>query len=253
MKSDRLALIISYIYVFAVIGVGEGLRRWRGYSTEFTRKLVHIGVGMWAFGTVLLFEHWYFAIIPPLSFVILSYISYRGEIFKSVETGERGNLGTVYFPISFAIVICLFWERPSLLAASLMPMTWGDALAAILGRRYGRRRFSVLGSARSIEGLLAMFLFSWLATFLALLLLPPLGWQASFGTPQLGCGVEALTGEFRLKAPLRATPCDLLSLLYSLVVAAFATLVEALSPWHIDNLTVPLLSAALLYLMTFHA
>ena len=53
---------------------------------------------------------------------------------------------------------------------------------------------------------------------LALLFLPPLGWQTS--------------------------------LLYSLALAVFATLVEALSPWHIDNLTVPLLSAALLYLVT---
>jgi len=220
MKSDWLAIVISYVYVFAVIGVGEGLRRWRGYSTEFTRKIVHIGVGMWAFGTVFLFEHWYFAIIPPVSFMILNYISYRGEIFKSVELGEKGNLGTIYFPISFAIIICLFWERSNLLVASLMPMTWGDALAAILGRRYGRRKYSLLGSTRSVEGSLAMFLFSWLSTFLALLLLPPLDWQTS--------------------------------LLYSLAVAVFATLVEALSPWHIDNLTVPLLPAALLYLMTFH-
>jgi phytol kinase len=117
MKSDWIALIISYVYVFTMIGIGEGLRKWRGYSTEFTRKVIHISVGMWAFGTVLLFEHWYFAIIPPLSFVILNYISYRGEIFKSVETGEKGNLGTVYFPISFAIILCLFWGKPNFLAA----------------------------------------------------------------------------------------------------------------------------------------
>jgi phytol kinase len=217
MKSDWPALIISYAYVFAAIGVGEGLRKWRGYSTEFTRKLIHISVGLWAFGTVLLFQHWYFAIIPPLSFVVLNYISYRLELFRSVETGEKGNLGTVYFPISFAIILCLFWTKPNLLVASLMPMTWGDALAAILGRRYGQRKYSVLGTTRSVEGSLAMFLFSWLSTFLALLLLPSLGWQTS--------------------------------LLYSLAVAVFATLVEALSPWHIDNLTVPLLSAALLYWM----
>lgn len=217
MRSDWLALVISYVYVFAVIGVGEGLRKWRCYSTEFTRKLIHITVGMWTFGTVLLFQHWYFAIIPPLSFVATNYISYRGEIFKSVETGEKGNLGMVYFPISFAVIICLFWMRPNLLVASLMPMTWGDALAAILGRRYGQRKYSVLGFTRSMEGSLAMFLFSWPSIFLALLLLPSLGWQTS--------------------------------LLYSVAVAAFATLVEALSPWHIDNLTVPLFSAALLYLI----
>ncbi|GAG03966.1 unnamed protein product, partial [marine sediment metagenome] len=29
MRSDWLALVISYVYVFAVIGVGEGLRKWR--------------------------------------------------------------------------------------------------------------------------------------------------------------------------------------------------------------------------------
>ena len=223
MRQDWLALIISYVYVFAMIGIGEGLRKWPGqakpgtYSTEFTRKFIHIGVGMWAFGTVLLFQHWYFAIIPPLSFVVLNYISYRREIFKSVETGEKGNLGTVYFPISFVAIICLFWTRPNLLVASLMPMTWGDALAAILGQRYGQRKYSILGSTRSIEGSLAMLLFSWLSTFLALLLLPPLGWQTS--------------------------------MLYSLALAVFTTLVEALSPWHIDNLTVPLFSAALLYLI----
>ena len=223
MTSNWRALIISYVYVFAMIGIGEGLRKLLGqakpgtYSTEFTRKLIHISVGLWAFGTVLLFENWYFAIIPPLSFVVLNYISYRLELFRSVETGEKGNLGTVYFPISFAIILCLFWNRPNLLVASLMPMTWGDALAAILGRRYGQRKYSVLGFTRSVEGSLAMFLFSWLSTFLALLLLPPLDWQTS--------------------------------MLYSLALAVFTTLVEALSPWHIDNLTVPLLSAALLYLI----
>ena len=231
MTSDWQALIISYVYVFAMIGVGEGLRKWLGqakpgtYSTEFTRKLIHISVGMWAFGTVLLFQHWYFAIIPPLSFVVLNYISYRQETFKAMETGEKGNLGTVYFPISFAIILCFFWTRPNPLVASLMPMTWGDALAAILGRRYGRRKYSVLGSTRSMEGSLAMFLFSWLSTFLALLLLSPQGDVLSLpkGWPT--------------------------SLLYSLALSIFATLVEALSPWHIDNLTVPLLSAALLYLI----
>jgi dolichol kinase len=62
-----------------------------------------------------------------------------------------------------------------------------------------------------------MFLFSWLATFLALLFFSPLGWQVS--------------------------------LLYSLIVAVLATVVEAVSIWHVDNLTVPLFSALLLYLL----
>ena len=217
MKSDWLALVLSYVYVFAAIGTGEGLRRWQGYSTDFTRKFIHIAVGMWSVGTVLLFENWHFAVIPPLSFVVINYISYRRETFKAMEAGEKGNLGTVYFPISFALIIYFLWARRHLVVASLMPMTWGDALAAILGRHYGQYKYSIRGFTRSLEGSLTMFLFSWLATFLALLFFPPLGGQ--------------------------------LSLLYSLIVAVIATAVEAVSIWHVDNLTVPLLSALLLYLL----
>ncbi len=73
--SDSLALLVSYVYVFSAIGAAEGLRRWRGYPTEFTRKFIHIAVGMWAYGTVLLFHSRAFAVIPPLTFVVLNAIS----------------------------------------------------------------------------------------------------------------------------------------------------------------------------------
>ncbi|MBU0493563.1 MAG: DUF92 domain-containing protein, partial [Chloroflexi bacterium] len=59
----------------------------------------------------------YFAIIPPLSFIVLNYISYRREVFKAMELEDKGNLGTVYFPISFALVIALCWARPAVIAA----------------------------------------------------------------------------------------------------------------------------------------
>ena len=56
MSRDTTALLASFTYVFAAIGVAEGLRKWRGYSVEFTHKFIHIAVGIWAYGTVLLFE-----------------------------------------------------------------------------------------------------------------------------------------------------------------------------------------------------
>lgn len=217
MGSDWLALAASYVFIFAAIGIAEGMRKWRGYSTDFTRKFIHITVGMWSVGTVLLFEHWYMAIIPPASFILINYISYRQETFKAMETGEKGNLGTIYFPLSFSVIIILFWSRPHLLVASLMPMTWGDALAAVLGARYGQFRYTVWGSTRSLEGSVSMFLFAFIATFLALWLFAPLS---------LGLG-----------------------LFYALIVALLATLVEAITPWHLDNLTVPLVSVVTLYLL----
>jgi len=219
MNQDWLALIISFVYVFAMIGIAEGLRKWRGYSVDFTRKFIHIAVGMWAFGTVLLFERREFAIIPSLAFIVINAISYWQGTFKAMETGEAGQLGTIYFPISFTLLIWLFWDRPHLLVASLMPMTWGDALAAVLGKRFGKHPYSVGGSKRSLEGSITMFLSSLVATLVPLLL---------FSTPSMGfinaLGIAALT-------------------------SFAAALIEAISPWGIDNLTVPAISALVLALI----
>ncbi len=219
MNQNLLALILSYVYVFGIIGLGELLRRARGYSTDFTRKFIHIGVGMWAYGTVWLFADRAWAVIPPLSFVVINAISYRQQTFKAMETGERGQLGTIYFPLSFAAVIWLLWEQPHLLVASLMPMTWGDALAAVVGQRRGRRVYTVLGRRRTLEGSLTMFLASLVATFLPL-------WGLPASTLSAGTALGAAA-----------------------VTALVATITEALSPWGVDNLTVPALSVLVLNLL----
>jgi phytol kinase len=218
MTQDWIALITAFIYVFAMIGVAEGLRKWRGYSVEFTRKFIHIAVGMWAYGAVLMFERRTFAIIPPLAFVAINAFSYWRGTFKAMETGEKGQLGTIYFPISFTALIWLLWDRPHLLVASLMPMTWGDALAAVVGRRIGRRRYTVAGSTRSLEGSAVMFLVSWVATLVPLMLLAP-------EPIALGAAIGAAAA-----------------------TALGAMIVEAVSPWGIDNLTVPAVSALVLVL-----
>ena len=217
MPRNPLALLISFAYVFAAIGIAEALRKWRGYPIDFTRKFIHIAVGMWSYGTVLLFQSRTFAIIPPAAFIAINALSYWRGTFKAMEAEEKENLGTVYFPISFAVLLWLLWDRPYLLVASLMPMTWGDAMAAIIGRPFGRRIYTILGSTRSLEGSTAMFGFAWVATFVALLLLAP-----------ISLGLAAMV---------------------ALVTAIGATIAEAVSPWGTDNLTVPAVSTLILVLM----
>jgi hypothetical protein len=56
MSRDVIALLISFAYVFAAIGIAEALRKWRGYSVEFTRKFIHIAIGMWAYRAMLQFR-----------------------------------------------------------------------------------------------------------------------------------------------------------------------------------------------------
>ena len=214
--SDWIALVIAFVYVSLILALGEGLRRGLKLGVEFTRKFVHIGVGMVAFLLVALFQNWQFAIIPPLVFIVVNFISYRRQIFSGMETGQKGQLGTVYFPISFAILIPILWQFPAILVTSLMPMTWGDAFAAIIGKRFGAHKYSAVGQIKSIEGSLAMLVFSFVAVTLTFLI---------------------------FYAPLTT------SLIVGIIVALVTTMVEAFSPWGLDNLTVPIASAILLMLL----
>jgi phytol kinase len=220
MLPNWLALILAFVYVFVAIGLGEVLRQSLHASQDFTRKFIHIAVGMISVPTVLMFQSLYWAIIPPLAFVVINYLDYRFGVIQAMMSSNRSNLGTVYFPLSFAAILALFWgdssgptTHPHLIVAALMPMTWGDAFAAIIGERFGQRRYTILGQTRSLEGSATMFGISALATFLALGVLP-------------------------LSARAVA----------AVVTALGATIAESVSPWGIDNLTVPAISALILAL-----
>ena len=212
MDDNLLGLLISYGYVFGILLMGEGIRKLWQLSPEFTRKFVHIGVGNWYILALLLFTSKVYALIPPLTFIVLNYISYRQKIFKAMELTDSSNLGTVYFPISLSILVWLTWDTaPYLGGVGIMAMTWGDGFAAIVGQNWGRRLYSIFGNRKSLEGSLAMFLFSFLAIPLFLTAFSPL--------------------------PLPT------AVLQAILLAGVATVVEALSGAGLDNLLVPLLTS----------
>lgn len=216
--TNSLALGISYLYVFLLLIVSEGLKRLLTLKEEFTRKFVHIGVGSWILPTVILFDDWRWAVVPPLSFVIINIISFKFDLIKSMEQEDKGNLGTIYFPLAFCLLLPLLWsQKGGKLSTSvgIMVMAWGDSFASILGKRWGQHRFSIKGNTKSLEGSIAMFIFSFLAALFCLLF---------FGSLESAHAIWL-----------------------SAVVAGFATVVEAFSLWGTDNLFVPVLSALLCY------
>lgn len=220
--STAIGLLIAYVYIFGIIGLAEGLRRWRGYGTGFTRKVIHIGVGMLSWFLPLLFDSpWPFA-FASLSFVVINLLDWRYGFFSSMASSDRSNLGTVYFPLAAGFVAIIFWDNPPLMVAALMPLTWGDGLASVVGERLGQHRYTIWGTTRSLEGSAAFLLAGGFSTWLALWL------QA--GSPEL--------------SPTAA-------LLPALVVAFATTLTEAVSPFGLDNLTATASAVLILSLWPF--
>lgn len=230
-NNDFIGLAISYVYAISLLVIGEGLRRLLAVKPDLTRKVIHIGAGMWVFGILLLFKHWEIGIIPFATFIGLNYLFYRYRIIGAMDT-QDSSPGTVYFAISVTLLFGLLWrpdgpvDSAPIAVAGIMAMTWGDALAALIGKRFGQHKYQVGNSVRSWEGSAAMFVASTVVIFLVLLLLP-------------GSLLSPLAKHFSL----------IWVLLTTVITATFATLAEAVSPHGTDNLSVPLVAAGVVWVV----
>ena len=229
-NSDLIGLAASYAYATSLLIFGEALLK-LSVQSDLTRKVIHIGAGMWVFGVLVLFDRWEIGIVPFVTFIGINYLFYRYRVFKAMDAASDSP-GTVYFAISVVLLFGLLWrpdgpvDRAPIATAGVMAMTWGDALAALIGRRYGRHQYQVGGTIRSWEGSAAMFLASTAAMFLVLLLMP--------GSSLSPLAVSAGVGQTCLTA---------------IIGAAGATLAEAVSPHGMDNLSVPLVAAGIVGVM----
>lgn len=215
-----IGVIIVEVFVILMLVIAEALRKSKGLSRAFTRKFVHVSVGNWVFFWPLFFKDWYFAMIPPLPFIPLNYVSARREYIKAIEIKGRGY-GTVYYAFSCTLLAALGYllNVPHLAAMAIMMMTWGDGLADIVGRRFGKHKYSIFGAERSLEGSLALIALSFVSSLVALVF-------------------------FHAMNPTFTYP--LLSLALASVLAGF---IEALTPKGLDNITLPIGAFIILYFL----
>jgi len=227
-RGDLVGLVASYVYAFGLLFVVEAVGRKLGWPQRVTRKLTHIGAGMWIWGLFALFDTWYWGVVPFATFIGLNYLFYRKQTFQAVDS-EESSPGTIYFSLSITILLLWLWrtgpgpDRSAIAAAAIMAMTWGDAMASLVGQAFGRHTYSVFGHVRSWEGSVAMAAATFVSVAGVLLWMPgsALSLGSSVLAPEIALGLALLT-------------------------AVVATAAEAVSPAGTDNLSVPLLSALVL-------
>ena len=215
---DLLGFIFSCVYIFLTLLVGQLLHQKGILSPKGLRKWIHLLAGSWVLPCLYLFERWYWAVLLPLIFV---GVNLWGRKRLPLSFGTQEKFGPVYFPVSFVVLISLFWDWPLRWVAcdGILIMAWADAAAGFVGERWGRHPFSLLGSRKSMEGSLTMLAVSFLTCWIV------------FG--------------FLARFPLSVT------LLVGSAVSVVATAMEALSGRGLDNITVPLSSALVAYFILF--
>ncbi len=172
--------IVIY-FVIAVIIVLT-IRKLVPVYDELFRKLLHfVLLGSLVVWTVS-FSTWWIEVITVVVFVILVYpILVFFERFKSysdmVTERRKGELKTsliiVFFMFGLVIIITEGVFKDQYLAlASVYAWGVGDAFAALIGKKFGKHKFTgkFLSGKKSFEGTLAMFISSFISVFVILLL-----------------------------------------------------------------------------------
>ena len=211
--TDITGIVLGFAFLFAVLGVANALRTKAGLDVFVTRKIVHISVAHWWLIALAFHDSVLPALTGPVVFTVLNYISYRKSLFPALEYRDKtANLGTVYFPVSLIILVGLTFGGVLPVAAGttgIFVMGYGDGSAALFGKLYGRRTFSIFGNTKSYLGCISMFV----VAFAVAMLVGLIDQGRSASVPQL--------------------------LPASLLIGFAAMFLEVFTPFGIDNITVP--------------
>lgn len=191
MNNDILGLALVYSYVAIVLFIGGNIQK-----PNFSRKFIHIMVGNIIF-ILPVFKTWwvmtFLAAAPfiPLTFLISPYSPIKME--HKVSSYGHG-LGLVYYSISWTLLALLFFDRPWIIGIGIAAMSYGDGLASLIGEKYGRRKYNVLGDVKSVEGSLAMFITLLITLPLILLYyVQPIEWPIIFAIAAMATMIEGVT------------------------------------------------------------
>lgn len=206
------------IYVGAIVLTAELLHRYTNTKPEHVRKVVHIGTGNVIILAWLLNLPGWVGMLSGVLAGIVTLISYRLPILPGVNSVGRKSLGTFFYAVSIGVLTAVFWpfHLPHYAVIGILIMAWGDGLAAIIGQNFGNHPYTIVGNTKSWEGTTTMLVVSYAIVSIVLFSVHGNIWQTwVVGIP----------------------------------VAIVATGVESIAQWGLDNLTVPLGSAGLAYLV----
>lgn len=219
--TDVLLTIFCYAYILAGISISSQIQEHLHISQRVSRKFLHMIIGNLPF-VIPFFALKILPVIIAAPFVLVTFLASPVCPFKSLNlklhglasiTEEGHHWGLVFYAISYTFLALFFASEPMIIAAGILPMAYGDSVAAIVGEKLGRRKYKLPG-VKSLEGSIAMFS----ATFLSL---------------AIGFVFFSLFHAFTISRVL----------LSALAVALITTLTECVSPKGFDNLTVPFAGA----------
>ncbi len=213
MNTDILGLIIATFLISLILLFVMLLKKKTNLSDEILRKIVHITVSNWWIFNLFFIKDPQIALIAPIIFICVNSIF----VFKPESGVKFGfssntrNIGLVYYPISFLILIYFCYNNKLAYAAGTigaMSMGYGDGFAALIGLKWGKRKVSKYTGNKTYLG---TFFMAVICNFVSLITL-------------------TLMSDLSISSIVY----------FSIIIGLSGALIELVTPKNLDNLSVPL-------------
>jgi dolichol kinase len=209
-------LIFGFIFLMAEMG-----RHTFSLKTEYTRKWVHLTSGLCCLSFPFFISNHWIVLILCSGFMMLLFVSSRNGWLQSINGIGRKSYGSLLFPVSVYLSFIGFKyldENYIYFYLPIIILAVCDPLAALTGGKWAYGKYAIGDINKTLVGTGAFF-----TSCFAILL-------GSFWFLDPGWPMETLLG-------------------YSFIIAAIASLTEAVSKNGIDNVTIPLCVIVLLILL----
>ena len=216
--NNIFGIVVSIAFIAIIMLSG---RLFEKAGKEASRKFIHIMLSNWWIIAMVFFESPWTVGIMPAIFVVINYASYKMNIIKVMERDDgdenKESLGTVYYAISLLVLALVTFgplQNPLIGLCGIAVMGYGDGLSAVIGQSIKSPEYRIKDNKKTVAGSCTMF-------FVTLLII------AGF---------------------LYYSNADYVGI-KSILIASLMTVVEAVSIKGTDNITVPLLTSLMAFLM----
>ncbi|MDX9780842.1 MAG: DUF92 domain-containing protein, partial [bacterium] len=210
--------IVFTMAILLILGLATALLKLLKIHPHHTRRLVHILVGCLVCAAPFIFESRIPVLTLTLLFTLANILAIRFKLIKSIHETDRISYGTVYFPVSFFILVFWFWDKdPAILLTAMLIMAFADPVASWVGEsRKKPLLFKILSEKKSLQGSSAMFVTAFIVAVLAMKLFrgmfdqPDISWTRAlifgFFTAIYSAGAETIShrGTDNLMVPIGA-------------------------------------------------
>ena len=241
---DLFVVLIAYIYILLTIFIPLTLYKKEKISKFSARKSVHMFAGLAILSSPFYFWPFWPTIIAGTLMLFVYFSSKESKVkqlkdlYDAISEEQEEGLkraflqGPFFYCLSITFLVFIFGivapDNFYFPIAGILIMIVADTLASVIGKRWGKIGISLpwTNSHRTLEGSATFFVTAFLVCFIAFFL-------------------------FGLLIPTLQEPLSLATIvIFSLITSALATIIELISPSTFDDLTVPLGSTLIIYLLT---